>query len=103
MTWQERLIATAPNPQVAERVRDAIEMLLERDHDLLANDVNERTIAHRLAIYLEPFLNAPHVDCEYNRDGHKPKKLNLTPAGVETDDTDATTVFPDIIVHRRES
>jgi hypothetical protein len=42
------------------------------------------------------------VDSEYNRDRHHPKRLDLPHRyNVGSDDLDAKTVFPDIIVHRR--
>lgn len=41
------------------------------------------------------------VDCEYNRDGVAPKKIGHLGLYPDDDDTEAETVFPDIIVHRR--
>lgn len=35
------------------------------------------------------------VDCEYNRNGHEPKTLNLAVGQARTDDEDGRTVFPD--------
>ena len=73
---------------VEERVCAALSKLLEKDHHLLKKDANERSITHRLGIYLQEMFPEWDVDCEYNLDGHKPKRTN-------------GRVFPDIIVHRR--
>jgi hypothetical protein len=73
---------------------------------LLVNDVNERSISHRLALYLEPLFPGWQVDCEYNRDfarPGRPKSLHVPDDNVGWDDTDARTVYPDIIVHSRGS
>lgn len=81
------------------RVRKAYGHLLERDWMLLAIDANERSITHKLGEHLQREFPNWHVDCEYNRDGHQAKRLDWTE--VRSDDTNATTVFPDIIVHHR--
>lgn len=41
------------------------------------------------------------ADCEYNRDGVDPKRLEYLPLCPDSEDDDAKTVFPDVIVHRR--
>jgi len=79
----------------------ALQKLLNEDADLLAVGINERSITHRLAVHLTPLFPEWDVDCEYNRNGHDPKTLNFGTDTVDTDDTDATTVYPDVIVHRR--
>lgn len=58
--------------------------------DLLKNKVNEMTISHRVAVYLETAFEGYSVDCEYNR-SENDKKLNLKNEKVR----------PDIIVHKR--
>jgi hypothetical protein len=91
-------------------VTKAIEQLYEKDSYLLAHDVNERALSHKLACYLQQAIeewdNSWHVDCEYNRDYDNPKvlmQLSLASAKVMPTDTQATTVYPDIIVHKRGS
>lgn len=85
-----------------QRLIRAVESLLRGDGYLLEHDANERSITHRLAMHLVPEFDGWNVDCEYNRDGHEPKRLNLPRRhAVADDDEHATTVFPDIIVHRR--
>ena len=84
----------------------------EVDRYLLDINVNERTISHRIAIHLENLIagwnEEWHVDCEYNRDvnaNNEPYSKNIIPGGVPGepgyDDADATTCYPDIIIHRR--
>lgn len=79
----------------------ALQLLLDRDFDLLLLDANERAITHRFAMYLQDELPEWQVDCEYNRDGHNPKRVDLPHLYPTDDDTEGTTVFPDVIAHRR--
>ncbi len=89
---------------VKDKVRNAIQRLLDHDRFLLEKDVNERSISHRLAMYLQnEFGDEWDVDCEYNRNHEVKKELTVLPRQIETDDTTATTVFPDIIVHHRDT
>lgn len=102
---------------VEETVVAAIQMFFDsEDLSLLKFDANERSISHRLAIHLERAIadrpewgKGLHIDCEYNRDVENPdppysKKLQLPQRhDISNEDTEATTVFPDIIVHRRNS
>jgi hypothetical protein len=111
-----------PSPDtVINYVEAAVETLFEKDKPLLVNDSNERSITHRLAIYLEQEIKdlEPNyvVDVEYNRvtetngptDSIKKRvsyhELTASCRGrkIEDDDTDAQTVFPDVIVHKRNS
>ncbi len=93
-----------PIPRLQE-VRAALSAALEdfdaRDRYLLENDLNERTISHRLAIYLQKRFPDWEVDCEYNRNRDITKSLDLPRDGISWEDTDAKTVSPDIIVHKR--
>ncbi len=87
---------------IKDKVRNAIQRLLDRDRFLLEKEVNERSISHRLAMYLQnEFGDEWDVDCEYNRNHDITKKLTIHPKRVQINDTNATTVYPDIIVHRR--
>ena len=87
--------------EIEARVKCALSMLLKRDSCLLKVDANERSITHRLGIYLQEVFPEWDVDCEYNRDDHKTKRLHLVYNDVKPDDTKGRTVFPDIIVHKR--
>ena len=87
--------------QINQAIRAALVTLLRSDSELLIFDVNERSITHRLAVYLEEYFPGWNVDCEYNRDHEDPKRLDLQRRDTNSADTQATTVFPDIIVHKR--
>lgn len=63
-------------------------------------NVNERSISHMLALYLKAEFPDWDVDCEYNKDGHFPKKI-FVKYGINSDDADAKTIYPDIIIHHR--
>ncbi len=89
---------------IGQRVHKAIERFALYDSELLSIDCNERSITHRLAMYLQDEFEGWDVDCEYNRDHHSPdhvKRLYSLIEQISTSDTDAKTVFPDIIVHHR--
>lgn len=83
-----------------ERVRVAIEALLLYDGELLDLDAGERTLAARLAGYLQPLFPGLNVDVEYNRHGLDPKTLDL-PVGCP--ETGEHRVIPDVIVHERRT
>jgi hypothetical protein len=105
VAWEQELIDNGPDHGIAKHVCTAISRVLQEDAYLLKVDANERSVSHRLAIYLEAELKDEFpdwdVDCEYNRDGHEPKTLRLTPTTTTSADADGTTVYPDIIVHKR--
>jgi hypothetical protein len=106
-------------------LRGSIERLQRDDEILLRNDVSERAVTHRLAMYVEEGL-APlglaelhdgtriHVDCEYNRNMEEgvgePKRLKIVEDEVRAllesgdlneDERRSVTTYPDIIVHHR--
>lgn len=84
----------------------ALQQLYLLDSHLIHADANERSITHRLAVYLEqqPRFHGWHIDCEYNRNQGDIKRLTRRKAAsVSSDELDAQTVYPDIIVHKRGS
>jgi hypothetical protein len=97
--------------EVRANLRNAIRTLYERDRHLLVVGANERAITHRLAVYLEQIFDGWDVDCEYNRVGADPKRIDdfedqLRCVNTNEDpsrDTYGKTVFPDIIVHKRDT
>jgi hypothetical protein len=98
--------------QIDHRLNIALTRLIEHDRDLFIHDANERSICARLAFYLQAEFPDFHVDCEYNRHHHDeqhfkrlydPDLIKLAGREPEADETDSLTVFPDIIVHRRET
>lgn len=84
--------------QTIERV---VNRCLAEQRQLLELDANERSITHKLAECIKEEFASYDVDCEYNRHGHYPKRLNLPKDEISWDDTEAKTVFPDIIIHKR--
>jgi hypothetical protein len=87
---------------IVSRLERACTTFLENDAALLRVDANERSMTHRLAQYLQCEFPGLNVDCEYNRKGKTPKRLRgHVDQAITAPDTKGTTVFPDIIVHRR--
>jgi len=91
-----------------EDLKKAIAEFLLKERFILEKELNERTLTHKLAEYIQKYFSDYNVDCEYNRmlseDANKDyitKKLNLKINKVNTTDTSAKTVYPDIIIHKR--
>jgi hypothetical protein len=87
-------------------VNSAIDALVQNDAALLDLGVTERSLSYRLAHYmaLSAIIQPPlTVDCEYNRHFGDPKRLNLPPRQALDREIRATTVFPDILVHERNT
>ncbi|WP_320130802.1 hypothetical protein [uncultured Sphaerochaeta sp.] len=107
---------------IKETTNKCVKMLLEKEKEIIINTIGERTLAHKLAEYLqqeELFLEA-NVDVEYNRNYEKgvrqPKYLNIIKDEYERmlkeehEKADIkrlemffseVATYPDIIVHRR--
>lgn len=79
-------------------------------------DINERALTHRMGIYLQELFPNLHVDCEYNRMGKKTsmgidytegdyfaKTVCLSEGSVSDEDDSGSRVFPDIIIHNRDT
>ena len=101
MTLSEDQIQYLNNHPPGEAVARALSELLDNDQDLLGVDANERSITFRFALYLQQHFPDLTVDCEYNRDGIEPKRLGHLELYPDSEDDDAKTVFPDVIVHQR--
>jgi hypothetical protein len=87
---------------VQARLERARRRLEENDCYLLANDLSERCIAARLAMYLQPEFPEHHVDVEYNRLGPRVKRLHLPDECVRRPNRISDpAAIPDVIVHRR--
>ena len=97
--------------EVRIKIEAAIQKLIDHDRPLLEIDVNERTITHRLAIYIEELFPEWKVDCEYNRLFDQSKQIVVTKKILSMEgngttsvtDEHAKTVYPDIIIHHRIS
>jgi hypothetical protein len=102
---------------ILNKIDLALIKLQENDHYIIKNRGNERSITHRLAVYIEELFPNYHVDCEYNLNcesktnkkeialfdeeikKYKPKKKRKIKD--ELEERVNVSVFPDIIVHRR--
>ncbi len=83
-----------------DRLVAALETFYRRETHLLENNLGERTLTHRLAVHVEKHFPGWDVDCDYNRLGDRTLRM---PKGsiVSTDDDIGKSVYPDIVVHRR--
>ncbi|HEX3625923.1 MAG TPA: hypothetical protein VH280_10915 [Verrucomicrobiae bacterium] len=88
------------NKEIIDYVYKSIE-LLKGEPRPLQHGANERAFAHRLAVHLEKYFSGWDIDCEYNKHGTMPKKLE----GIKECDYQRATerIYPDIIVHKRKN
>jgi len=86
---------------IVKLVVHSMEKLKKYDADLLDINVNERSISHKLAEYLQLEFPEWNVDCEYNRKMLNRKTLNVSYTDITDEDIEAKTIYPDIIVHHR--
>jgi len=89
------------NEEIKRKVNIAIGILFKNDSFLLENNVHERSIAHKLAEYLQIQFLDWDVDCEYNLKELEIKELE----GISQCSSHRATdrVLPDIIIHKRNS
>ncbi len=82
-------------PTILAVVQKAFLEVCEKDKHLLEINANERSITHRLAVYIEKHFEGSgyHVDCESNRANRLPKRLRRFTKRVGNDDTKGSTVF----------
>src|SRR4051812_45757436 len=83
-----------------DKVAIALGDFYARETHLLAADLGERTLTHRLAVALESQFPGWNVDCDYNRLGERIWRLPKASI-VSTDDELGKSIYPDIVVHRR--
>lgn len=70
--------------------------------NLIKNEVNERDLAFKLAVFLVPLFKGKDIDVEYDRYGEGEKKLLEGIKGCDKrKKTDA--IVPDILIHIQES
>lgn len=104
------------NSEIIQKIKIALATFKSQDSWLTAHDLSERSIAHRIACYLEPLFDGYNVDCEYNgdilqRSNRKAiqilkedlEGLNLIRENDEFNEDNAISrsVFPDVIIHHR--
>lgn len=99
---EEHIEVLSQHP-VGAHVQQALERLIEQDLYLFRVDANERSLTHKSACYLQNHMSDWEVDCEYNRDGHDLKELHLPRYRPDDEDSNASTVYPDVIVHKRDT
>ena len=107
MSSTEVPIKHPESDNIPAKVNKAIKNCLSIESKLLDLAVNERSVTHKVAEYLQKEFTNYDVDCEYNKDGHDGKKilsgLDKCKKGPTTNDEDGRTVYPDIIIHKRDS
>ena len=86
---------------IKDKIIKAYKLLLKNDGYLFIAEANERSITHKFAEYLQLEFLEYNVDCEYNRNGLDIKKLDSFKKNIMSDDIEAVSVFPDIIIHHR--
>jgi hypothetical protein len=106
--WKNDINTKINDTDLSNKLICSISRFLENEKFILENSLNERTISFKLAEYLNREFTDYDVDCEYNRmvSGnidlqYIQKTLNLEIDEISSDDTNGTTVYPDIIVHKR--
>ena len=94
--------------EIEEKVNLALDTFYVKDKYLIDNDIHERSMTHKLAIYLEELFNGYDVDCEYNKNTTESKKIydvehkiQEIKKDTEYEYKDSIAVFPDIIIHKR--
>jgi len=96
--WQTKILGEISKEQIKEKIRVALGLLFKSDCFLLDNSVHERSIAHKLAEYLQQQFPDWHVDCEYNKHKIFAKKLLRECKGENKE-----WVYPDINIHHRNT
>ncbi|MCE9519745.1 MAG: hypothetical protein K8R87_09370 [Verrucomicrobia bacterium] len=81
-----------------EKVLRAFRQFMSRDHYLLSVQANERSLTHRLAIYIEQEFPDFNVDCEFQKYGRESKILQRFK---KSDAPNSGLAYPDVIVHHR--
>lgn len=97
MSWPTKRLREISDDKIKLCFFIALDELLKNDAFLLRNGAHERSVAHKLAEYLQQQFNGWHVDCEYNLHGISVKKLPR-----ECDGQHKEFVYPDIVVHHRD-
>ena len=90
---------------------EALKDFYDHESQLIEFKVSERALTHKLAEHLQKRFKEYNVDCEYNKIGKDPKRIQnliaqMKLSGKCNADCDTCTknkcvIFPDIIVHRR--
>lgn len=102
-----------------KKIGQAIKILFSKDSYLLENNSSERSITHKIALYLESQYPDYEVDCEYNLNAKDPRQrktiyfdINTHPEvmnvrqgrrihALSGDEQIELSIVPDIIIHKR--
>lgn len=92
-------------------LKEALKDFYKQEYLLIQFQVSERALTHKLAEHLQKRFKEYVVDCEYNKIGKDPKRIQLLieqmrlsgkcNADCDTCPNNKCVIFPDIIVHRR--
>lgn len=94
-------IKTTSETAFLENLDQALHALTERDTFILKRAANERAISFRLAMHLQSVFPEWDVDCEYNCWDSSSKRMNHVITTTDTAATEARTIYPDIVIHKR--
>jgi hypothetical protein len=94
---------------ILSKIDLAIQMVFSNDMYLLERELSERSIAFKLAEYLQPLFNKYDVDSEYNGDAGKPNDVKalsiaekrIREIEIEPNLGDNYRISPDVIIHSR--
>lgn len=95
--WRTQLIAPGKPTELVRALIAAIERVLLADQFLLDEAAHERSVAHSLAVYLEPYFPGWNVACEYNREQDSKQDKRNSKQLAST----GHLCLPDIVVHQR--
>jgi hypothetical protein len=95
--------------ELLSKIDLAVQTLFSNDRYLLEKKLNERSIAFKLAEYLQPLFNGYNIDSEYNGDAEKVndrKALAIAEGrikeiGIDPNEDNSYSISPDIIIHQR--
>ena len=112
----ELILIAMENHIVNAALVQMLDILYQKDQFLLnaANNLTERSVTHRMGMYLQSIFPDLDVDCEYNRMGRMDldtiyftegdyfaKTVCLSGSVISDSDDKGSRVFPDIIIHKR--
>lgn len=85
-----------------DKVVTALQEFYAQETFLFEKDLGEHTLTHRLAVQIERQFPGWQVDCNYDRLGERTLRL---PQGsvISTDDHLGKSIYPDIVVHQRQT
>lgn len=92
---------TVSDMDVVDRLNQALDRLEAHDAALLDEQASERSIACRLACHLQPLFPDWDVDCEFNCWADPRQRKGHLVVATTSDATEARTIFPDLLIHRR--